>query len=173
MKTVADRLREYRTKKKMSPEDVSSKLDIELDSYLSWEAGKSEPDTENLLRIAHLFGVNGNTLLYGSDGMGAKTMFPKDAVPSPTPISDWRFLCGVLLAFAGGAGVLLFVMRYMNGSVDTLAKLFDVGGAAFIALISVFVLGIVICIAACVFRPTKRKRGRNVKSENKEVKRHK
>ena len=171
MKTVADRLREYRIKKKMSPEDVSSKLNIELESYLSWEAGESEPDTENLLRIAHLFGVNGNTLLYGSDGMGAKTMFPKDAVPSPTPISDWRFLCGVLLAFAGGAGVLFFVMRYMNGSVDTLAKLFDVGGAAFIALISVFVLGIVICIAACVSRPSKR--SRSSKSKNKEAKKRK
>ena len=118
-----------------------------------------------MLGIAHLFGVNGNTLLYGSDGMGAKTMFPKDATPSPTPISDWRFLCGVLLTFAGGAGVLLFVMRYMNGSVDTLAKLFDVGGAAFIALIAVFVLGILICIAACVFKPSKRKKHPGTKSK--------
>ncbi len=165
MKTVAYRLREYREKKKMSPEDVADRLGIELDVYLSWEAGECEPDTENLLKAAHLFGTNGNAILYGSDGMGAKTMFPKEATPSPTPISDWRFLCGVLLAFAGGAGVLLFIMRYMSGSAFTIAELFEIGGAAFIALIAIFLTGIIICISACILNSLDKRK--NKKSRKK------
>lgn len=166
LKTVADRLREYREKKKLSPDEVAESLGIDKSLYLSWEAGESEPDTESLLLIAHFFGTNGSALLYGSDGMGSKTMFPRDASPSPTPISDWRFLSGVLLAFAGGAGVLLFIMRYMNGNVDTIAKLFEVGGAALIALIAVFVGGIVICVVSCALN-SRNKKNRNNKNEKK------
>lgn len=165
MKTVADRLREHREKMKMTAEDAAARIGVDAAEYLGWEAGEAEPDTENLLRAAKLFKTTGNELLYGRDGMGSRTMFPKDGTPSVTPISDWRFLSGVLLTFAGGAGILMFIMRYMTGAVNTVAKLLEVGGAWLIALISLFVLGILICIVSCVLRALENKKKRNKKKK--------
>lgn len=168
MKTVGDRLKEQRIKMKISPEAAAEKIGVETSLYLSWENGECEPDTEHLLAAAHLFRVTGNELLYGADGMGSRTMFPKDATPAVTPMSDWRFLAGVLLAFAGGAGVLMFIMRYMSsGEAETMAELLDVGGPWLIALAALFATGIIICIAACILKAfeVKNKKKRNKKQK--------
>lgn len=149
MKT-SDRIKKYREKKKMTEDAAAEKLGVEVTLWKKWESGEETPDTEQTVRIAKILGTSANMLLYGEDADGARSMFPKDAAPSPTPMSDWRFLCGVLIMFSGGAGMLLFTVRYMTGAVNTVSELIKNGGVPLKLLFGLFLLGFFICIAVCI-----------------------
>ena len=87
-------------------------------------------------------------------------MFPKDATPAATPLSDWRFLIGALLMLAGGAGLLFFVMRNIMNSAD-LSAVFASAKWSVIALAAVFAVGLIICIAVCISKALEGRRRRN------------
>lgn len=157
---TADRIKQARLRKKLTEEKIAQKLEIEPELYLRWEAGDCEPDTEHLLSLAKLLGTSANYLLYGSDGRGVETMFPKDAAPAATPLSDWRFLIGALLMFAGGAGLLFFVMRNIMNSAD-LSAVFASAKWSVIALAAVFAAGLIICIAVCISKALEGRRRNN------------
>ena len=154
MKT-SERIKKYREKKKLTVDGAAKKLGIEAELWNKWESGEETPDTESIIRIAKMLGTSANMLLYGEDADGARSMFPKEASPSPTPISDWRFLCGVLIMFSGGAGVLLFAVRYMSGAVNTVSALIENGGIPLMLLFGLFALGFLICVAVCISKAVK------------------
>lgn len=56
-------LKEIRTKRKMTQQDVASKLNITQSTYSGYEAGKYEPGTELLIAMSNLFQVSIDYLL--------------------------------------------------------------------------------------------------------------
>ena len=60
---LADVLRAYRTRCRMTQEFVAESLGVSRQAVSKWESGTSEPSTANLLALARLFGVDAAEML--------------------------------------------------------------------------------------------------------------
>lgn len=60
---MANRLYNYRKQSGLSQEELADKLGISRQSVSKWERAESCPDTDNLIRLAKLYGVSIDTLL--------------------------------------------------------------------------------------------------------------
>lgn len=57
MNTLGERITHYRKKKGLSQEKIAEYLGISRQAVTKWESDKSNPSTENLIRLAELFGI--------------------------------------------------------------------------------------------------------------------
>ena len=64
---LQDRLRELRTQKHLTQEQVADKLGITRPAYTAYEAGKRQPDYSSLRQLADLYGVTTDYLLGQND----------------------------------------------------------------------------------------------------------
>lgn len=58
-----NRIREVRKAKKLSQTELAEMLHVHQTAVSQWENGKTEPDMDNLCRIADIFGVTVDYLL--------------------------------------------------------------------------------------------------------------
>ena len=70
--------KEARKKKGISQAMLSAQIGVSQGSISQWEIGKTEPDIENVLKLADLYGVSTDYLLGRTDN-------PLSAVPVDTP----------------------------------------------------------------------------------------
>ena len=155
--TMADRLRSARNKAHFSTEEVAARLDLSPETYAAWEAGDGEPDTETARRIASLFRVSGNYILFGASResmVGA--MCPGSATPERVPGWYKLMLIGAALLFTGGAAALL--MLFM-GSTLTDKNLLHYLPFQILSLLAG--IGAVMCIIAAVLRRKHKKENSN------------
>ena len=61
--SLAEKLREHRTRCKMTQEFVAESLGVSRQAVSKWESGASDPSTANLLALAELYGVSVQELL--------------------------------------------------------------------------------------------------------------
>lgn len=61
--TLGERLREHRTRSKMSQEFVAEALGVSRQAVSKWENGAADPSTANLIALAKLYGVPPEELL--------------------------------------------------------------------------------------------------------------
>jgi len=54
---LAERIKIYRTEKKMSQEDLAEVLNVTRQSVSKWETGKGNPDTDKLILMAQIFEI--------------------------------------------------------------------------------------------------------------------
>lgn len=64
---LAENLMYYRKKKGLSQEKVSEYLAVSRQAVTKWEASTSRPSSDNLIKLAQLFGVDIDTLLGNGD----------------------------------------------------------------------------------------------------------
>ncbi len=64
---IGEKLRELRTGKNLTLNQVSGRLGIGVSSLSSYELGEKNPSYKNLLKLARLYGVSCDYLL-GNDG---------------------------------------------------------------------------------------------------------
>lgn len=64
-KTLSEKLREYRTRCKMSQEFVAEAVGVSRQAVSKWENGLSDPSTANLIALAKLYGISPEELLEG------------------------------------------------------------------------------------------------------------
>ena len=67
---LAENLKKFRKLSGFRQDDVAKIIGLDRSAYAYYEAGKTEPNTENLIKIARMLGVDMNTLLgyeYESD----------------------------------------------------------------------------------------------------------
>ena len=62
-RSLGEVLRERREGCKMTQELVAEKLGVSRQAVSKWEQGKTEPSTTNLVKLAHLYGVDPADLL--------------------------------------------------------------------------------------------------------------
>ena len=104
MTTLGQRIREHRRRAGLSQEALARRMDVSRQAVTKWESGQSAPSTENLFRLAELFGTTVDLLLpsEGADAPAAET---------PPPLwSRSRRRPRVLAALAVTAGYLVFYL---------------------------------------------------------------
>lgn len=150
MTDLSKRLRSAAAGADISYAEIEEKLGLSEGTFQRWVDGKEEPDTAMVNEVAPLLGVSANYLLFGKDELyEMKAMFPKEATPDHTPMSDWRFLAGVIMIFVGAVGILMMFMRYSAEAIE-LGLILEIMGvpAAILGLIAV--AGAVLCVISTV-----------------------
>ena len=67
MNKVNTMIKVLRTEKGMNQEQLAEKLQVTRQAVSNWETGKTQPDIETLTRMAEVFGVSVEKLIYGKD----------------------------------------------------------------------------------------------------------
>ena len=70
---LAENLMYYRKKKGLSQEKIAQYLEISRQAVTKWEANTSKPNSDNLIKLAQLFGVDVDTLLGNKGGEKSST----------------------------------------------------------------------------------------------------
>jgi transcriptional regulator with XRE-family HTH domain len=65
MNKVNTMIKLLRTEKGMNQEQLAEQLHVTRQAISSWETGKTQPDIDTLTRIAELFDVSVEQLIYG------------------------------------------------------------------------------------------------------------
>lgn len=60
---LAENLKKFRKLSGFRQDDVAKIIGLDRSAYAYYEAGKTEPNTENLIKIAKMLGIDVNTLL--------------------------------------------------------------------------------------------------------------
>ena len=58
-----DNLRKIRKEREMTQKDVCKILNVSLNSYASWEQGRTEPDIKTIVKLCKIFDVSADYLL--------------------------------------------------------------------------------------------------------------
>ncbi len=80
---IGSKLYALRSKVKMSQEELAEKLNVSRQAVQKWERGISNPDLENIIKIAKLFSVSVDSLLFDSsfreteELYGEKVLLPR------------------------------------------------------------------------------------------------
>lgn len=86
---IANRFYEYRKKSGLSQEELAARLGISRQSVSKWERGEASPDTENLIRLARIYGVSLDDLVNGivpdEPEKDAEPMRPEFGQEEPEP----------------------------------------------------------------------------------------
>ena len=67
MKTIGEKIKEYRKKAGMTQEQIASRLDVTFQTVSKWETGTSCPDLSLIVPIARLFGISTDELFGVND----------------------------------------------------------------------------------------------------------
>ncbi len=63
MKTIGERIREYRKAAKLTQEQLAARLNVSFQSVSKWETNNASPDLSLIIPIARLFGISADELL--------------------------------------------------------------------------------------------------------------
>ena len=64
---LGDRIKEYRQKSGMSQEKIAEFVGVSRQAVTKWEANQTAPSTENLFKLAEIFGIKVDDLLETED----------------------------------------------------------------------------------------------------------
>lgn len=98
-----EQISQLRKERKMSQEELSESIGISRQAISKWETGQSNPDTENLIRLAEIFQVDVNTLIREN---AEETDLSSQHIPKPGVPVAIVWLLSILLIIAIGASIL-------------------------------------------------------------------
>ncbi len=67
MNMVSDSIKKLRKEKGMTQDELAAKLMVTRQAVSNWEMGKTQPDVETLTRLAEIFGVSVERIIYGKE----------------------------------------------------------------------------------------------------------
>lgn len=116
MKT-AQMIKQSRIKSGLTQEELAEKLYVSRQSVSNWENGKNEPDLENLRRMADLFHLPAEKLIWQQEASRSFSEEEQSAFRKQSMIFTILFLSFLLLAFPlifkGGIwGIVLAALLY-------------------------------------------------------------
>ncbi len=68
--SFAENMQYLRKRDGLTQEELAEKLDVSRQSVSKWETGEAFPETEKLIALCDMFGVNLDSLLRGDVGQG-------------------------------------------------------------------------------------------------------
>ena len=100
-----EQITQLRKQKKLSQEELAAALQVSRQAVSKWENGVSNPDTENLIRLAEIFEVDVNVLIGSQENQKStqEEKVPEGKIPDQRRLVR---LLSVLLAVAVCAAVL-------------------------------------------------------------------
>lgn len=117
MTKISKNIKKFRTQKKLTQETVANQLFVTRQTVSSWESGRTEPDIETLCRLAGLFGIEIEELIYGRLKM---TDEEKDKKAKQRLIVIFSALASVLTA----VGLVLIFVTCWNRMPPVLQTVF-------------------------------------------------
>ena len=112
--TLAERIKAQRIAKGYSQEEVAGRLGVSRQAVAKWENGQSAPSTENLFKLAEVFGTTVDLLL-------VETPSPQP-VPSPRP-PQWKRNLWWAMGTVGGYGLLYLLWRIVGSDLENTSVL--------------------------------------------------
>lgn len=104
--TLGEQITELRKQKKISQEELAEALQVSRQAISKWENGLSNPDTENLIRLAEIFAVDVNKLVGNERAQEEVPVFSaRDKVKTG---AIW--VLSILLTISLGAAVVFAVL---------------------------------------------------------------
>lgn len=87
---VANRLYQYRKAMGISQEELAEKIGVSRQAVSKWERAEASPDTDNLIELAHVYGVTLDELLQGKTEQtdAAAAQPAAEEAPAPDPAED-------------------------------------------------------------------------------------
>lgn len=67
MNVVSDSIKKLRKEKGMTQDDLAEKLCVTRQAVSNWEMGKTQPDVDTLTRLAEIFDVSVERIIYGKE----------------------------------------------------------------------------------------------------------
>ena len=142
--TIGSRIAKCRKKKNLSQAYVAEILEVTRQAVSKWETDVNVPDTENLIKLAKLFGTTVEYLACGEDGAAFKitesisvlcddeSIFDNTKADTPAPVEETMEkqpsllsrLIGLVITFVGfvisffsWAGGVVFIIPFLFGIV--------------------------------------------------------
>lgn len=142
--TIGSRIAKCRKKKNLSQAYVAEILEVTRQAVSKWETDVNVPDTENLIKLAKLFGVSVEYLACGDDDAHLKitenisvlcddeSIFDNTKADTPAPVEETMEkqpsllsrLIGLVITFVGfvisffsWAGGVVFIIPFLFGIV--------------------------------------------------------
>ena len=120
-----EQITQLRKQKKLSQEELAAALQVSRQAVSKWENGVSNPDTENLIRLAEIFEVDVNVLIGSPENQKStqEEKVPEGKIPDQRRLVRWL---SVLLAVAVCAAVLFGTLwiteRVENKQMQAIAE---------------------------------------------------
>ena len=67
MNIVGNSIKKLREERGMTQDELAEKLNVTRQAVSNWETGKTQPDIETLTRLAEIFDVSVERIIYGSE----------------------------------------------------------------------------------------------------------
>ncbi|MBE6940819.1 MAG: helix-turn-helix transcriptional regulator [Ruminococcaceae bacterium] len=67
MNEVANSIKQLRQEKKLSQDQLAEQLHVTRQAVSNWENGKTQPDVDTLTRLAEIFDVSVERIIYGKE----------------------------------------------------------------------------------------------------------
>ena len=81
--SFGENLRQVRTERRMTQEDLAEKLGVSRQAVSKWESDQGYPETEKLLILSRELGISLDYLFGGETGNGSETPEKREAVFAP------------------------------------------------------------------------------------------
>ncbi len=104
MPKIEKNLKKYRTSLNMSQEYIAEKLFVTRQTVSSWENGRTQPDIETLCRLAEIFGISVEDIIYGEKRF--TTQEDKELSSRRNLITAFSVIASVLVAV--GTSLIFF-----------------------------------------------------------------
>ena len=120
-----EQITQLRKQKKLSQEELAAALQVSRQAVSKWENGVSNPDTENLIRLAEIFEVDVNVLI-GCEGNQKSTQeakVPEEKIPDQRRLVRWlSVLLAVAVCVAVLFGALWLTELFENKQMQAIAE---------------------------------------------------
>lgn len=80
---TANRLLQYRKESGLSQEELAEKIGVSRQAVSKWERSEASPDTDNLIRLAEIYGITLDELLTGKKPEAAQEKEPEPEASEP------------------------------------------------------------------------------------------
>lgn len=155
---MGDKIAAARKRANMTQEELAHKLSVSRQSVSKWESGLAYPDTEKLVRLCEVLGINADWLLRGDVGESGEPLPVQtpatpvsDEGPAKTPLTSGAVVFFIVCLIAGILLVVLSAVLLFGGFVPY----YDITPAAVM-----FFFGIGLVILAVVIKLLLEKPGR-------------
>ncbi|MBR3401836.1 MAG: helix-turn-helix transcriptional regulator [Parasporobacterium sp.] len=177
MRDIGKNIKEFRIRNHYSQEEMAEKLYVTRQTVSNYETGRSRPDVDTLIRIAEIYGVGVNNLIYGEKEMTRKDLIHRvirigicvfliivmgaflywfngysRVITSETLNSTWRalFLYVLRPLMSAAIGVLIMIAVAQNVKIRSLKKNTVERKATFTGLLIVLAFSVVLLLAAVI-----------------------
>ena len=83
MNVVSNSIKKLREEKGMTQDDLAEKLNVTRQAVSNWENGKTQPDIETLTRLAEIFDVSVERIIYGKESKERVIHISRDVQVGP------------------------------------------------------------------------------------------